>query len=167
MTHSADLRSQIIEECAKIADIAAIGASCRPDRDVPVAMCKLIAGEIRALKAAPTLPQGTEPPTCVKVEIMGHPDQPVSARCILSGCQDFTQSATEKPTDVEKMLGAAFADALQEDYEGVTELARGVKIEFPNGEPVVRIASLLDYYTGRKAGTADSSIDQKLDPGCA
>jgi hypothetical protein len=40
----------VIEECAKIADIAAIGASCRPDREIPESMCRLIAGEIRALK---------------------------------------------------------------------------------------------------------------------
>jgi hypothetical protein len=43
-------RESVIEECAKIADIAAIGASCRPDREIPESMCRLIAGEIRALK---------------------------------------------------------------------------------------------------------------------
>jgi hypothetical protein len=37
-----------------------------------------------------------ERPTMTKVEVMGHPDQPVSARCILSGCQDFTPAASER-----------------------------------------------------------------------
>lgn len=35
-----------------------------------------------------------ERPTITRVEIMGHQDQPVSARCILSGCQDLTNSAS-------------------------------------------------------------------------
>lgn len=35
---------------------------------------------------------------CTKVEILGHEGKAVSARCILSGCQDFTPSAVGTTT---------------------------------------------------------------------
>lgn len=60
-------------------------------------------------------------------------------------------SAIEAPSDVERMLGAALTDALQQDFEGCEELARGVKIEFVGGEPVVRLQSLADFYSSRMA----------------
>jgi len=34
------------------------------------------------------------------VEIMGHPDKPVSARCILSGCQDFNAPASSAQSTI-------------------------------------------------------------------
>jgi hypothetical protein len=35
-------------------------------------------------------------PTFTRVEIMGHPDQPVSARCILSGCRDLSHASAKR-----------------------------------------------------------------------
>ena len=45
-----------------------------------------------------------------------------------------------KFTDLEAMLGAFAADALQLDFEGVQEWARNVRIEMRDGEPIVRLA---------------------------
>lgn len=44
-------------------------------------------------------------------------------------------------SEVEEMLGAFAADALQEDFDGVKEWARAVKIEFRDGAPIVRLAA--------------------------
>lgn len=58
---------------------------------------------------------------------------------------DFKWTGSEKRdttnADIEAMLGAFAAEALQGDFSGVREWARSVKIEMRDGEPIVRIAA--------------------------
>jgi hypothetical protein len=73
---------------------------------------------------------------------------------IRSALREAAQPEGE-PTPVERMLGAAMADALQEDFDGCRELARGVKLEFVDGAPVVRLSALTDYYKERRVTAAN------------
>jgi hypothetical protein len=67
--------------------------------------CKIQQGDVLALeRAIDALHHGGERSTVV--EVIGHPDKPVSARCILSGCRDFTPSATAPRSDVYALVDA-------------------------------------------------------------
>jgi hypothetical protein len=61
-------------------------------------------GDVQGRRPASCAPSESAP-TFTRVEIMGHPDQPVSARCILSGCRDLSHaSATTPPSDAEERI---------------------------------------------------------------
>jgi hypothetical protein len=45
----------------------------------------------------------------------------------------------EERDRLRKALGAVAVDALQRNWEDVEEWAKSVRIEFPNGEPEVRL----------------------------
>lgn len=45
----------------------------------------------------------------------------------------------EERDRLRKALGAVAVDALQRNWEDVEAWARGVRVEFPNGEPEVRL----------------------------
>jgi hypothetical protein len=49
-------------------------------------------GDVQGRRPASCAPSESAP-TFTRVEIMGHPDQPVSARCILSGCRDLSHAS--------------------------------------------------------------------------